>query len=458
MQLHDDLRDSPFSKHAIHLKSYLQGVHGSALLIRAAASIGKSPAQFLGLVDVTGDLELMIEGSIDRLAWDGHQPLVVEGTSQALAVRRGSRSNNSGYDFSGQPVHIPLWDFGHFPIVTVRPVETPFGLDPEGTRAVSPHQPRATIATREEELASLRLTEPNIRPSFLVDCEDWTCDPGNGSTEPPSGYQLPSQYTAGYCLAHFQAVIPPESDLDHDGVRDDCESLFATTFAPQLMYASEDWTSLSLEPWYSVSYRHPNPPNDYLSYVKIFYALGYHRDPGSPAGSIDAHDGDSEFIIVGIHNATGSWWTVDYVTMSAHWGAGSADHTATYGTDVLEWGDAPRGRPRIWVSVGKHANYRSRGVCMSTWNDFCGYEYNYNSFILPVPGSANVGNVWSGTGDGRLLTCNQSLYIGSYPASECGWWNPSAYDPYGSYFGGWHANTGQAKATAYGVMFSAFAF
>src|SRR5436305_14438440 len=116
------------------------------------------------------------------------------------------------------------------------------------------------------------------------------------------------------------------------------------------MTASND-AAPAMEPYYSVAYRQPQGAGlRYPSVVKIFYALSYYRDPGSPAGSFDAHDGDSEFIIVGLHSPGGSYWKLDYETLSAHWGAGSADHTATYGTDVIEWGDIPNGRPRVWVS------------------------------------------------------------------------------------------------------------
>jgi hypothetical protein len=89
---------------------------------------------------------------------------------------------------------------------------------------------------------------------------------------------------------------------------------------------------------------------------------------------------------------------------------------------------------------------------------FCGYEYNYNSFIPSLTSSHNLGNFWSGTGDGRLVSCNTSLFPGTYPAGECYWWTNAPYDPYTSYFGGWHYNTGQAKATAYGVTLAAFSF
>jgi hypothetical protein len=459
MQLHDDFRDSPFDEHGLHLSSYLQGGRGRALMDAVTRALGTKFSDVVRWDAAAGGLELALSRPIDRLQWDGTVSVVVASTTMSPLALARSRNALIGFDSKGQASALPVYDFNHQPLLMLRPVRAAFGETPEATRASAPRQNRAMVSTRDEEERLYRSFERRIGPATASATEDCGlvdyCDPGSGGTESLAGILLPAQFTQYYCKG-VSPTIGPGEDVDHDGVRDDCEAALAQAFSPRLMRAAED-EAPQMEPYFSVASRQPDPFG-YRAVIKIFYALGYYRDPGSPGLHYDAHDGDSEWIILGVHSPGGSYWKLDYETLSAHWGSGGgADHTATYGTDVIEWADITYGKPQIWVSANKHANYRSRAVCMYTWNDMCGYEYNYWGAVFYIPSNANLGNYWAGTGDGRLITSNLSR-AGAYPAYEFGWWKNAPYDTFSTYFAGWHTNTVQTKATAYGTMLNSFGF
>lgn len=123
------------------------------------------------------------------------------------------------------------------------------------------------------------------------------------------------------------------------------------------------------EPYWSVT-RIPGT----VTGVRIFYALSYYKDAGDPVFHMTSHDGDSEFIIIDLQNDMNPYyytlWELNQATLSAHWMAGTnVDHSATYAAGFLEYPSVYRGRPRIWVSFDKHANYRNKSVCDGEWND-----------------------------------------------------------------------------------------
>ena len=457
--LRNDLRDSPFKHHALHLRSYLGSEHGSALLTVAAQKLGVSEAQFREIASSLPDMELLMERPVDQVNWKGEDNLVVNAT--LLDKRARARiSSVTGFRSSGDSVNVPMTSFAYFPYLTLRPVSVRFGAQPEVLRRAAPRSSRPTISTPRLAFADGCAEEdPNCCPPNTDDCEPPI---GTGGGDEPGGLEVSAQYTHYYCFG-ITTPIGPWEDLDHDGLRDDCETVFATTFYPELKISSYD-RDPSMESYYSVA------PNEATfgdrATVRIFYALGYHRDPGSPVGgSIDAHDGDSEFIIVGLHQSAENpvKWAVDWVTLSAHWGTGAAtDHSATYSTDVLEWAsDIYRGRPRVWVSTDKHANYRSRDVCMYMWNDYCGYEYSpyvtSGMWFGFEPAARNLGNLFYNGSDGRRITCNSSIVYDPGP-QECGWWTNAPYNSIVNSFAGWHAKLGQATSTAYGTMLAFYQF
>jgi len=335
---------------------------------------------------------------------------------------------------------VPIWSPAPFPYIAIQPVETAFGRDPESARGAAPQLTRNTVSTAAEE-----------RASYMIS----TCDPdtqygcGGALLPEQGGVTLPSQYTRSWCFG-LSAPIAPSEDLDLDGFRDSCEALLAYTFRPARQMSGSD-RAPGGEAKYSAARRRVD--SDGRSEVAIFYALSYYRDPGAPVGAVDAHDGDSEFIIVELHCAEGSRWIADYVTFSAHWNAGAGvDHTSRYFQDALEWSDGARARVRAWVSDDKHANYRSRSVCMSQWNDFCGYEFSYSLRDTPLVAPANLGGIYNSFTPGvvPMNNCQRSQFPAVNPGVEC-YWNFQN-------FAGWHLDTGQATATSYTWSLGFFGF
>ena len=440
LRLAADLRDSPFAFHALHLRSYLAGNRGRPLRAAIVRHLGGDPTALDALLGALPELELRIERPYDRATWRGTDSLVVYGTTLRTDVRVRDAGFQPGFRDGGAPIDVPIWTPAPFPYAVIEPVETRFGRDPERVRSLAPTSARATVSTREAEVAS-----------YLVS----TCDPdtqyGCGGQILPDqgGVTLPSQYTRSWCFG-VGTAIPASEDLDQDGFRDACEWLLAAYFRPDRRMSASD-RAPGGEAKFAATRRAPD--SEGRGEVAIFYALSYYRDPGSPFGSIDAHDGDSEFIIVELHCAEGSRWVADYATFSAHWNAGAGvDHTSRYFQDALEWTDGSRARVRSWVSDDKHANYRSRSVCMSQWNDFCGYEFSYYPRDTPLVSPANLGGLYNAYTPKAvpLNNCQRSQLSTTYPGVECYWSFQG--------FGGWHTYTGQALGSSYTAMFAFFGF
>ncbi|MDE2804739.1 MAG: hypothetical protein OXN18_06285, partial [Gemmatimonadota bacterium] len=101
-------------------------------------------------------------------------------------------------------------------------------------------------------------------------------------------------------------------DLDGDDILDECEFDVAYAFRPSLVFHPEE-DAKSRETYWAV-----RQPTKTSSSLRIFYALGYHRDTGIDAlGGAFGHDGDSEAIVVSVTPRVGRW-TTDTVLISAH--------------------------------------------------------------------------------------------------------------------------------------------
>lgn len=452
-QLLEDLRDSPFPQHALHLRSYLRGGRGRVVVEAAARATQMTPEAFAAMEERLPELQLLVERPVDRVRWTGGSDIAVYGTTVRRDDRRGVVPTEQGVRPNGDTVTIPISMYASYTYLTLEPMTISFGSDPERTRSGAPHQQRNTITSKNEEFALAAGKQATLSPSLTIIPCDSCIDSGGGGT--PDGILLNSLYTNTYCIG-TAGQLSTAVDADLDGVRDECEFAFAQSFRPMLAMNSDD-RAPEMEPYWAVTKTYGS---SYGSTIKIYYALSYYRDPGDPRFSMEAHDGDSEFIIVGISTLGGSRWHLDYVTLSAHWGSGSTyDQTGTYGYASVEYPSEYRGRPRVWVSQDKHANYRSKSVCDGMIQDDCDRLETWTIYRdVDVQQGANLGDVWDfyrGISPyyGALRGCFASRNPAMTGGTECYWYN------YGqNYFAGWHGDQGQAKASSYAVTLQYYNF
>jgi len=479
-QVHDDLRDSPFSEHRIHLATYLKGSRGHVLLAAMSAAAGTSSDRITAGAAIRGGLEISIPSAKDRMFWDAENAVVIEGTALTVPERRAAevrmtgvedRTSAAAYTFEGAQLRNGLATYRNYAMVYVSPSEFGFGVNPEARRATARRANRRNVSSVDEEINLVRgRGESSLRahpdsgdsrsspaPSFLIVCppDDPTnpCNGGGGGPPPPPppprpmGVKLPSGRTFYDCY-HPQWWTPPgtpPADGDGDGVLDSCEAELAIAFSPQIVLDTYD-CELRRQPAFAVRYK-VSP--DWGPVIQIFYAMSWMFDCG-PGGN---HRGDSEWIIeeVGPSNlvSPSGPWALKYATLSAHWGEpGWIDNTAGYAAANLEdaQGSPGFGPPRIWISKGKHANYRTRAVCngyMLGFQDSCSAPIGVNCvmfFDCPYPTYFGLG-----------LTAAKNL--GSQQVPFIGGPNSPVYDniiPSSRYefywtvapFCGWVANNG----------------
>ena len=225
----------------------------------------------------------------------------------------------------------------------------------------------------------------------------------------PSGYSLATCYPAG-------GVGDPSLDADSDGVVDQCEFELATIFAPFLQSDGRDCNT-GREPYWAAKYE--VSPIDNRPVIKIFYAISYYLDCGSPNPTCGypvcyPHSGDSEFIIVELR-ASGTVWQVARASLSSHFNVDGNDPIDTYAGENLEYdGSAFLGRPYIWVALDKHANYRSQAACDAGQYYFDTCDYPGPSAVIEVLANANLGR------DGDPANVNVGSREG-YPGIEYYW-------------------------------------
>jgi hypothetical protein len=275
--------------------------------------------------------------------------------------------------------------------------------------------------------------------------------------------------TKSYCY-----TVTTVTDHDNDHIRDDCEAALASRLAPLLNIGVDEWVP-ARQPYWAAS-RNPDRPDN----VQIIYALSYLRDGGFAFDFYtDNHEGDSEFIIIEVINTTGSTWGIIGATLSVHFDAEQSGCYVIVGTrivfdpncgtspgaDSYYWDDLdyPQGPyPRIWSSLGKHANYRNRAVCESgTYlQDSCGGDYV--GVQIPAPASRNLGNYYNVPPASRnpatqLVGCtlwegSSYMYGWFRTGQECFW------DITNAAFSGWDPAKPDAEATPYWRVFEIFGF
>jgi hypothetical protein len=156
--------------------------------------------------------------------------------------------------------------------------------------------------------------------------------------------------------------------------------------------------------------------------VAIFYAISYHFDQGcavalcGPVPGFGWHFGDSEWIVLVLEpfSPTSSHWRVVSASLSAHWNE-VLDFSRTVYRDDLFWADNYGGRPLIWASKWKHANYSSKGSCNGKPTDTCNGNVP-EPFPLEVLPNRSLGLSWGRT----LLDCKTSQMPELW-GEECYW-------------------------------------
>jgi hypothetical protein len=243
-QLLEDLRDSPFPKHGLHLQSYLRGTRGRVIAAAAAAAEKMETEQLLALVGTLPELQLSVPISYDRAFWTGTGDIVVTGSTLTQRQTVATTPRITGYTTRRGSIIVPTRTRLDFPLLAIFRAETTFGPDPEAVRQAGRHRSRNTISARAEEGFASTMgdeTDPCNDPIKA----DMPCDepvPG----ELAGGLTLPSGHTHA-CMNN----VPADSDYDQDGVLDTCEYEIAHAFRPFMAYSTSD-SGLGREPYWAV--------------------------------------------------------------------------------------------------------------------------------------------------------------------------------------------------------------
>ena len=417
----DDMRDSPFEDHALHLKSYLEGTRGQLFARMTRALVNLDQPHLISVLARAGQLQIWIPSYPQRSSWtsdDGN--ILVYGTTATLQ-ELSTRTEYHAWAPDGREVVVPAHEPPEAILILISPVQVDFGEDPETVRAQAPKKDRNTIVPM-------------------------MCDPVLGCNYPPP--QPPQPPAGGLDLGinwdgctqdyHAGESWDPATDADMDFISDNCEYLLASAFAPWMSYSSDDY-DMTNEPVWIAQWEClacvPVYPR-----VRIMYALAYHRDKD--------HVGDSEFIILHIHYDQGHWY-LDSATLSGHFLVPIFDQTRTYGYDALSYRSTYRGAPRIYPSSGKHANYESASHCNDVVGDHCTSPGNWGQVVTQQDrnlGEYNASYPWL-----MFHNCMNSWNQSLWPGYECFWKGPTTMP---MTFGGWLGGS----STSYQTIFEYWGF
>ena len=435
LRLLEDLRDSPFPNHAIHLASYLAGDRGRPIMQAMAAGSGMQPTAFLSGLSASGNIGLFVNPLESRETWRGDGNLVVWPIDPGVSVADAA----TGYGPGGDPVTFSPFARATSPyfIVHVSPVD--FGPDPESTRSAAPTQSRSTVSSP----ASERHGVPRVlmQESVAAACEDTgeDCVPPclfypwlpecQEPPPPPPGPPPGSFYVAGTedCVNYAVA------GGDFDGIFDSCEELLADALGPRLILDVDDPLP-TLEPYYAVQM---DGTLNGKTLFKVFFALAYNTDSG--------HIGDSEYVVVWAVQEGGGYWSRDWMYTAAHEGTPAESNQLWVSKLSDEYGWMRRCciqyvsetlRPVVWVARGKHASYGSQAACnlggsfLTIGGDVCSSSFYWTDVVGLT--SANLGR--QGYHAYPMRDCTSSRVPHLYPGQECfwsgvnfrGWWGSSS--------------------------------
>lgn len=276
---------------------------------------------------------------------------------------------------------------------------------------------------------------------FNESCDDnaQECPPGGCA---PQGPGWPSDGRIGESLGPsftFEACNTFGSlDADNDALKDSCELALANAFRPQLMMNPYEQCD-EREPYFAVRIM-----DAITKRVRIFYAIGYHRDCGNLIPQGGGHEGDSEFVILEVLAGLGGTWVLERMFTSAHlgspvfWSSDWHDWTQVFQVAVLG------GRPKVVVSRNKHANYRSVGSCdQNPLADNC--MWGFGQPIKPLPSQYfssghNIGSSWRNLPSaGSCFGSSLGYQNPPRPGVECFWGTED--------FKGWSGTSGSGSGS-----------
>ena len=247
------------------------------------------------------------------------------------------------------------------------------------------------------------------------------------------GIFLGSDVTNTACLGNV-------GDGDNDGLLNRCETALAAAFAPELAYSSGDDTR-----------RQPHWMARPLSgrRVRLAYLLSLYRDLGTVGCNLGllvcgGHFGDSEILVLDVYyrGDTGHW-ILDQAIYSAH-GVYNVYPRLLAAYPSMNFPAKAGGYPRAFLSLRKHAGYRSDRECDA---GELGIDECATDTRVRVAADAALD-----LGSRAFHTASQDCVPGRTSATaeqtECYWTDRA--------FGGWQGRT--PKGTAYSSILSFFGF
>ena len=380
-RLLEHLRDSPFPRHRLELRTFLGGVDGAGLRTAMEGAFVNGEVALAETLEELPSMVLEVPSTYQQHTWEGRKELQVIG-SQLLLRDRLRAESFKAFTASGRTVDVGSDEFLETPTLVVFPSETDFGSDPERTRAQTPRADRPTIAAREYYPQQPRpgggQGSETIGGFPQLAAVGEAAIPFDGPAAAATGPMVTFSFSYDSCLGASSS-----DDLDDDDFSDWCERQILKVFRPRMQMAYGENTSGREEHW---TLRKWGNTSDQL---RAHFMFSYWRDGGGPFG-FTSHNGDSEFVDMIIQGyGSSNTFAVKQATLSSHWGTMN-DHTETYtGAQFLYH----QGRqPRVWVSKNKHGNYVLEFLCDIVTFDECSTGPTQD---FDIRSDRNIGNdIW----------------------------------------------------------------
>jgi hypothetical protein len=240
------------------------------------------------------------------------------------------------------------------------------------------------------------------------------------------------------CYQNYYRAGSFHPDRDADGLDDRCELRLAQAFAPMLRFSDPGYERCPGGEAYWAAKYFDESGFGTGEFVRIAYLMAYYNDCGKLG-----HLGDTELIQLTVAFAPWKHWVLINSWLSAHATVGGNlgnSLAGPLGSNSSSWGrtfEYPSKRmysfPRVWISMNKHANYRTKGAC-DNGGAFLGLFESCRSARdqgrFRVWSDNNIGN-----GHRILKDCVASLKNSLSP-KECLWT--------GADFAGWQTGTSAA--------------